>query len=95
VIPALAGVAGAMVLLIGAGTILLTYRETGSPEACFFEVVSAACNVGFHTGATPLISPEGRVALVLVMVLGRALPVALLLRGVTDVRRPEADVQAG
>ncbi|GMU23659.1 MAG: hypothetical protein AMXMBFR13_37370 [Phycisphaerae bacterium] len=71
-----------MIALVAATTLILVYRETGTLEACTFEAVSACCNVGFSTGLTRSLSVEGRVAIILAMLLGRILPLALLARAV-------------
>ncbi len=60
--------------------LVLIYRETGSPLVCLFEAVSATCNVGLSTGLTQQLSVHGRVAVMLAMLLGRVLPLALLMR---------------
>ncbi len=60
--------------------VVLIYRETGSPLACLFEAVSATCNVGLSTGLTQQLSVQGRVAVMVAMLLGRVLPLALLMR---------------
>ncbi|HSW46064.1 MAG TPA: potassium transporter TrkG [Phycisphaerae bacterium] len=75
-----AGLVACMALLIGATTLVLAYRETGSPIACMFEAISACCNVGFSTGLTDQLSVQGRVAVILAMLLGRVVPLAFLLR---------------
>lgn len=82
-----AGVATAMVLLIGIVTILLAYRETGTPLACLFESVSACCNVGLSLGLTADLSLFGRVVVILAMLIGRFLPLAILLRSTAPVRQ--------
>lgn len=75
-----AGIAAGMLLLVAGTTLALLYAETGSFEACVFEAVSACCNVGLSTGLTAQLSPVGRSVLPLAMLLGRVLPLALLLR---------------
>jgi len=75
-----ASVAFLMFVLIGLTAGTLIYRETGSPQACAFEAVSACCNVGFSTGLTQQLSVQGRAVLILAMLLGRVVPLALLLR---------------
>jgi trk system potassium uptake protein TrkH len=82
-----AGVATAMVLLIGIVTTLLAYRETGTPLACLFESVSACCNVGLSLGLTADLSLFGRVVVILAMLIGRFLPLAILLRSTAPVRQ--------
>ena len=75
-----AGLALSMGLLIGLTTVVLTYREAGSPIACLFEAVSACCNVGFSTGITTQLSTQGKYVVLLAMLFGRVLPLAYLLR---------------
>lgn len=75
-----AGIAAAIVGVIGAATLVLAYREAASLEACLFEAVNATCNAGFTTGMTPMLSSEGKIALILAMWLGRVVPLAMLLR---------------
>jgi trk system potassium uptake protein TrkH len=75
-----AGLAVAFALLVAATALILIYRETGSPAACLFEAVSACCNVGFSTGLTSQLSFEGRVTVILAMLIGRVIPLAFLLR---------------
>jgi trk system potassium uptake protein TrkH len=75
-----AAVAAALFTIVGLATLALVYRETGSFDACLLEAVSATCNVGFSTGLTPQLSVQGRVVLILAMLLGRVLPLTLLLR---------------
>ncbi|MHC4441074.1 MAG: potassium transporter TrkG [Planctomycetota bacterium] len=71
-------VALAMVLVLTA--FALTYREAEPLDACIFEALSACCNVGLTTGMTPLLSVQGKVILVLGMLLGRIVPVIILFR---------------
>ena len=75
-----AGIAAAIIGVIGAATLVLVYREADSFEACLFEAVNATCNAGFSTGMTPMLSSEGKVALILAMWLGRIVPLAMLIR---------------
>ncbi len=72
--------AGGMLLLIGASTLVLLYRDVGSFEASLFESVSAACNVGLSTGLTRQLYVEAKLALILTMLIGRAIPLGLLAR---------------
>src|SRR5687767_4923139 len=66
-----AAITSAILLLTITTTFLLTYREAGSIEACTFEAISATCNVGLSTGLTPHLTVEGRVLIILSMLLGR------------------------
>lgn len=77
---AAAAVATAMLLLIGLVALVLMYRESGTAAACLFEAVSACCNVGLSAGLTSDLSLAGRITIVLAMILGRVLPLAILLR---------------
>lgn len=84
---AASGVALSMFMLIGATTFVLVYRQAASLEAGLFEAVSATCNVGFSTGLTRQLVPlavgdrlAGQLALLLAMLLGRVLPLGVLLR---------------
>jgi Trk-type K+ transport system membrane component len=78
---ALAGGA-AMVLMTVTGVVavVLIYRETAGVEACWFEAVSACCNSGLSMGITSQLSLEGKVALIAGMLLGRVLPLCVLMR---------------
>jgi len=92
-IVAAAAVATSMFAVIGLTTFVLVYRQAGSLEASLFEAVSACCNVGFSTGLTRQLGDvsvvdrlAGQSALMLAMVLGRVLPLGILLRS-TAVRK--------
>jgi len=74
------GLITALVLLVGLTGFALAYRETGSPLACAFEATSACCNVGLSPGLTSQLSTQGRVVVMLAMLLGRVIPLAFLLR---------------
>jgi Trk-type K+ transport system membrane component len=80
-----AAVASATLLLIALVAVVLMYRESASPLACLFESVSACCNVGLSLGMTSDLSLPGRVVVLLAMVLGRAVPLAILLRCMVPV----------
>jgi Trk-type K+ transport system membrane component len=75
-----AGILAAMLLLIGVTSLVLIYGEAGSPFACLFEAVSAACNVGLSMGVTSELSIVGRITVILSMLIGRLIPLAILLR---------------
>lgn len=87
-----------LLAIIFAVTLVLTYRSPESMESCVSEAVSACCNVGFTTGLTESLRTEDRlsgpvairyatrIAITLGMLLGRVLPLALLLR---CVKQPE------
>ncbi len=71
--------AGTLGLLLVCG-LLLIYREPASPAACLFEAVSASCNVGLTTGMTAALSVPSRIVLTATMLLGRVLPLLVLMR---------------
>ncbi len=73
-------VTASMFTLIGLTAFTLVYRQAGSLEAVAFEAVSACCNVGFSTPLTNQLSAQGRSVLILAMLLGRVLPLGILLR---------------
>jgi len=78
-----AAVATAMILLIGATALALIYREAGSFLACLFEAVSAVCNAGLSLGITSELSLPGRIVVILAMLIGRLIPLTILMRGIT------------
>jgi Trk-type K+ transport system membrane component len=71
-------VAAAMLLLVTATQFVLAYRDVGSFEASLFESVSASCNVGLSTGLTRQIYVESKIALIIAMVIGRAIPLGMI-----------------
>jgi Trk-type K+ transport system membrane component len=77
-----AGLATAMFVLIGVVATVLLYRETGTFLACVFEAVSACCNAGLSLGMTSELSLPGRVMLIFAMILGRVIPLAILMRAI-------------
>jgi len=85
-----AGVAAGMLLLIGLVAVVLLYHETGSPMACLFEAVSACCNVGLSLGLTSDLSLTGRIVVILAMLVGRLLPLAILMRCIAGAAPPSA-----
>jgi trk system potassium uptake protein len=68
-----------VLLLVGITALLLVYRETGSFESSLLEAASACCNAGLSGGLTPQLSPFGRSVLILAMLIGRLLPIGILL----------------
>jgi len=74
-----AAIAAAMFVLIFLVAFVLIYREAGSVEACLFEAVSACCNVGLSTGLTQQLSVQGQIAVIVGMLVGRVIPLAILL----------------
>lgn len=75
-----ASITAALMTLIFLTTLALTYREVGSFETCIFEATSACCNNGLSAGLTARLSVQGRVIIMLAMLLGRVVPIGLLLR---------------
>lgn len=81
-----------MALLVTCVTLVLVYRQPDSLDRCLFEAVSACGNVGLSTGLTSALPSEdhtpgplllrlsSRFALILGMLLGRLLPLAVILR---------------
>lgn len=85
-------------VLLVTGVLLVTEGRTLGPV--LFEVMSAFGTVGLSTGLTPLLSPVGQVAIILVMFSGRIGPLTLALalaerefRG--DILYPEERVMIG
>ncbi len=75
-----------MTLLVAVTWLALVYREVDSPLACLFEAISACCNNGLTAGVTARLSVQGKVALMLAMMIGRVLPLAVLARALGDYR---------
>ena len=73
---AIAVVSGGIVALFFA--VLLT-TETAPFQNILFETVSAFGTVGLTTGLTPSLSPAGKVAVTLLMYIGRLGPLTLAL----------------
>jgi trk system potassium uptake protein TrkH len=59
-------------------TILLNLAERGDPLRLMFEVVSAFGTVGFSLGATPHLSPAGKLIVIATMFVGRLGPLTLV-----------------
>ncbi|HUV04975.1 MAG TPA: potassium transporter TrkG [Armatimonadota bacterium] len=84
-------------LLVVTATIALTLTELGTVKAVGiheepfiaigFEVISAFGTVGLSTGITPLLSPFGRLVIILVMFVGRVGPVTAIA-ALTSRERP-------
>ncbi|WP_420894172.1 TrkH family potassium uptake protein [Staphylospora marina] len=66
--------AGALVILM---TMLLTVTEHADLLTALFETVSAFCTVGLSMGLTPLLSPLGKIILIVGMFVGRLGPVTI------------------
>jgi len=75
-----AGIATALFILVTITTFALVYREPGSTEVCAFEAVSACCNVGLSAGLITKLSIQSQVVMILAMLLGRIVPLGILLR---------------
>lgn len=107
-----AGVA-IMITLLAAGALLLgitllMLTENGQPAATTshhwlavaFEAVSAFGTVGLSTGITPLLTPLGKILIVLLMFTGRVGPLMLAMhlcrpQAAWHVRHPEESVSLG
>ncbi len=73
-------IAASLALLSALVTLVLLYRDAGSPLASAFEAISACCNVGLSMGLSSELSLVGQVTLILGMLAGRLLPIIILLR---------------
>jgi trk system potassium uptake protein TrkH len=72
----------AMAMVALASTFILCYTESGLPESftimdLLFESVSAVGTAGLTTGATPLLSPAGKIVATVCMFIGRLGPVTV------------------
>jgi trk system potassium uptake protein TrkH len=78
--------------LVAAFALVLLSTERAEPMRVVFEVVSAFATVGYSTGITAELSPAGRLALVVAMLVGRVGPMtmAFALAG----RRRDAPLRA-
>lgn len=74
------------VLLIVLATWLLTLSEPFPLEKLLFETVSAASSAGLSLGITGSLTSAGKVVLILTMILGRCIPLAVLIRSITNER---------
>lgn len=84
---------GAYVLILAAAQTVLVWTEPQIPaDRMLFEVVSALANVGLSFGAVSLVGP-GMYVLCAVMLLGRLLPLLLLIWMMQTTR--DADVAVG
>lgn len=89
------------VLLVLAGTLILTWTESKPFIDLLFEVVSAFGTVGLTRGITPSLSVAGRLVIASIMFVGRVGPVslALALTGqgskVGSIRYPEEKIGVG
>lgn len=94
------GLAFLSVLLVAGFLFLLLLVEPHNPLAVAFETVSAFATVGLSTGITPSLSTPGRLAITLVMFIGRIGPLTLALAlanpsGGRSFRLPEERVGIG
>ena len=72
----------AFVILISAGTLMLTMLEAQNPISLIdiiYEVVSAISTTGLSTGITRILSTFSKCLLMLFMFIGRVGPISLLL----------------
>ncbi len=67
------------ILVVGVGVFVLLVVEDLSLSDILFEVVSAFGTVGLSTGVTPMLSPAGKIVLMLIMLTGRIGPLTLAL----------------
>ena len=71
------------VLMIGVGLLMFTEQQHAASEtsehwlAVIFEAVSAFGTVGLSTGITPLLTPLGKIIIMLLMFTGRVMPLML------------------
>lgn len=70
-------------------TLLISYFEEFDFIELLFEIVSAFGTVGLSTGITSLLSPAGKIIIILTMFLGRLGPLSLALSLIID-RHPES-----
>ncbi|HTX21195.1 MAG TPA: potassium transporter TrkG [Candidatus Aquilonibacter sp.] len=71
------------VLMTGVGLLMFTEQQHAASEssehwlALVFEAVSAFGTVGLGTGITPLLTPLGKIIIMLLMFTGRVMPLML------------------
>lgn len=80
-----AGLLIAMMAMLAATSLVLFYREAGSPLSCATEAVNAVAGGGLSAGLTPHLSTQGQVTLILAMLLGKVIPLLILLRSLRYV----------
>lgn len=73
--------------IVSAATFVLLCIEDQEPLAILFEIISAFATVGLSMGATPELSPAGRVVVIVVMFVGRIGPMTMALAMASEVRR--------
>ncbi|MDD4765660.1 MAG: TrkH family potassium uptake protein, partial [Atribacterota bacterium] len=81
-------------------TMLISYYEKFDFIELLFEVVSAFGTVGLSTGITGMLSPAGKIIIILTMFLGRLGPLSLALSLIIDrhpesIQYPEGHVMVG
>jgi trk system potassium uptake protein TrkH len=81
-------------------TLLISYFEEFDFIELLFEIVSAFGTVGLTTGVTSLLSPAGKIIIILTMFLGRLGPLSLALSLIIDrhpesIQYPEGHVMVG
>jgi len=81
-------------------TMLISYYEKFDFIELLFEVVSAFGTVGLSTGITNMLSPAGKIIIILTMFLGRLGPLSLALSLIIDrhpesIQYPEGHVMVG
>jgi len=72
-------VVAAAIVVVSTGTFFLLVSDGAALSDTLFEVVSAFGTVGLSTGITPLLTSAGKIALALVMLIGRIGPLTLVL----------------
>lgn len=81
------------------GTFILTISENAPFVDIAFEVTSAAATVGLSRGLTPELSPTGQAVIMVLMMLGRAGPLALAFllvhRHASRIQYPAGQVNLG
>jgi trk system potassium uptake protein TrkH len=75
------------ILMVFAVTLALTLTEGMPLRDVFFEAVSAFGTVGLSTGITPLLSPAGRVIIIITMFAGRVGPLTLVFAFARRMRK--------
>jgi trk system potassium uptake protein TrkH len=73
------GVAFLSGMLVSGLSFLLLLTDGGEPLRLVFEVVSAFATVGYSTGITPVLTPAGKLIIVVAMLVGRVGPMTLAL----------------
>lgn len=87
-------------LIVLVGTLILLYTEKGQFEEILFEAVSAFGTVGLSMGLTSSLSTAGKIVIIILMYLGRIIPLGLALIGSKElihskVHFPEEKIYLG